>query len=232
MGAKRVRFDAAGARWRVAPRPGFTADQKDWLTRGGSLTAHLRTLGKVAVRVMREAVDRAWRDEAAALGIAAREPVWVREVVLEVDGVPFVVAHSIAPLAASHGVWQAMRRLRTRPLAELLYSDGSVARSALVSTRLTQRDPLAAFAARAIARPAPQALCARRSVFERHGEPLMVTECMLPALWAHLDARSRREGRAHATAAHHAHASHARESAGPLDHLASRAHGAHTPNAS
>jgi chorismate--pyruvate lyase len=36
----------------------------------------------------------------------------------------------------------------------------------------------------------PHALVARRSVFERYGAPLMVTECMLPALWAHLAARS------------------------------------------
>ncbi|TKC83136.1 chorismate lyase [Trinickia terrae] len=233
MGAQRVRFDAAGGRWRVAPRPGFTADQKDWLTRGGSLTAHLRTLGKVGVRVTREAIARPWRDEADALGVAARAPVWVREVVLEVDGVPFVAAHSIAPLAASRGVWQAMRRLRTRPLAELLYSDSSVARSALVSARLTARDPLAAHAAREIEGPPRHALFARRSVFERHGAPLMVTECMLPALWAHLATRAqtRREEGASATSPHHAHERYARTSAGPLEHLASRAHGAH-PKAS
>jgi chorismate--pyruvate lyase len=57
----------------------------------------------------------------------------------------------------------------------------------------------------------------------------MVTECMLPALWACLADRARGAG---LPAAHHAHAAHARESAGPLDHLASRAHGVHpTPHA-
>jgi chorismate lyase len=181
-------FDAADAHWRVAPLPGFSRDQKDWLTRGGSLTAHLRTLGAVAVRVTREAVALPWADEYAALGVDCRAPVWVREVVLSVDGTPFVAAHSIAPLAASVGVWQPMRRLRTRPLAELLYSDSSVSRSALVSRRLTARHPLYRLAAREIAEAHPQALVARRSVFERHGAPLMVTECMLPALWAHLAA--------------------------------------------
>ncbi len=30
-------------------------------------------------------------------------------------------------------------------------------------------------------------------VFERHGAPLMVTECFLPALWAHVAALSKRE---------------------------------------
>src|SRR6201996_7368013 len=188
-----IRFDAADAHWRVAPLPRFSAAQKDWLTRGGSLTAHLRTLGEVAVRVTREAVALPWADEHAPLGLVPRAPVWVREVVLSVDGVPFVAAHSIAPVAASTGVWQAMRRLRTRPLAELLYSDSSVARSSLVSRRLTARHPLFRLAAQQIdARNErrPHTLVARRSVFARYGAPLMVSECMLPALWAHLATRS------------------------------------------
>jgi chorismate lyase len=226
-----IRFDPADAHWRVAPLPAFSAAQKDWLTRGGSLTAHLRALGVVAVRVTREAVALPWPDEAAALGLAPRAPVWVREVVLSVDDVPFVAAHSVTPRAASVGIWQATRRLRTRPLAELLYSDSSVARSSLVSRRVGARHPLYALAARetdAGVSHAPHALVARRSVFERHGAPLMVTECMLPALWAHLRAQEE-AARAHSAvsgtgAAHTAHG-RMREHGRPLDHTASRAHG-------
>ncbi|MDR6388647.1 chorismate lyase [Paraburkholderia phenoliruptrix] len=228
-----IRFDAADAHWRVAPLPGLSAPQKDWLTRGGSLTAHLRVLGAVAVRVTREAVALPWADEHAALGLHARAPVWVREVVLSVDGVPFVAAHSVAPLAASVGVWQATRRLRTRPLAELLYSDSSVARSALVSRRVTGRHPLHRLAAREVGGTPPHAMVARRSVFERHGAPLMVTECFLPALWVHPASRSPAAGEvgspAAAETAHCADPAHAvhprhREHGRPLEHRASRAH--------
>ncbi|MFM0739497.1 chorismate lyase [Paraburkholderia xenovorans] len=220
-----IRFDAADAHWRVAPLAGFSAAQKDWLTRGGSLTAHLRALGAVAVRVTREALALPWADEHAALGLAPRAPVWVREVVLSVDGVPFVAAHSVVPLAASAGVWQATRRLRTRPLAELLYSDSSVARSALVSRQLTARHPLYRLAARELGETKPHALLARRSVFERHGAPLMVTECMLPALWAHLASPVQ-------TASMHGRTApsvHPRDHGRPIDHTASRAHGAPEP---
>jgi chorismate lyase len=218
-----IRFDAADAHWRVAPLPGFSAAQKDWLTRGGSLTAQLRALGAVAVRVTHESVALPWADESAALGLAPRAPVWVREVVLSVHGVPFVAAHSVAPLAASVGVWQAMRRLRTRPLAELLYSDSTVARSALVSRRVTARHPLYHLSVREIATLPPHALVARRSVFERYGAPLMVTECMLPALWAHVASRAEagRSGEAGAGAAH----PRVREHGRPLEHTASRASG-------
>jgi chorismate--pyruvate lyase len=121
----------------------------------------------VAVRVTRECVALPWRDEHTALGLTPRAPVWAREVVLSVAGVPFVAAHSVAPLA------------------ELLYSDSSVSRSLLVSRRLTERHTLYGLAVGEIRTAVPHALVARRSVFERHGEPLMVTECMLPALWAH-----------------------------------------------
>lgn len=193
----RMRFDAADANWRETPRPGASSAQKDWLTRGGSLTAHLARLGRVTVRVTRETVAAPWADEHRALSCASRAPVWVREVVLAVDGAPFVAAHSIAPLAASKGVWQAMRRLRTRPLAELLYSDPEVTRSALVSRRVLAGHPLFSLASLALARAhaTEHAFAARRSVFERRGTPLMVTECMLPALWRHLDAHGERRAR-------------------------------------
>jgi chorismate--pyruvate lyase len=194
--------DPIDAHWRVIPLSSLTDAQKDWLTRGGSLTAHLRTLGAVTVEVTREAVDIPWHDEARALELTPRKPVWAREVALKVDGVPFVVAHSIVPLAHSTGVWQSMRRLRTRPLAELLYSDSSVSRSALASRRVTARHPLHRLAS-AQSDEQPHTLVARRSVFKRHDAPLMVTECMLDALWAKLATMHDRHRREHARSYDH-----------------------------
>jgi chorismate lyase len=185
ISAMPISFLSANSHWRTRPLPSFTIDQKDWLTRGGSLTAHLRELGEVSVDVTREAVGLPWPDEAAALNIGPRTPVWIREVVLNVGGVPFVAAHSIVPLDASTGVWQAIRRLARRPLAELLYSDSSVTRSALVSRRISARHPLHRLALRCTPLARTHVFVARRSVFVRHGAPMMVTECMLPALWAH-----------------------------------------------
>ncbi len=208
MAAMPIPNDPVDAHWRIAPHPVCSDDQKDWLTRGGSLTAHLRTLGAVTVDVTREAVDIPWRDEWRALGGTPRTPVWTREVVLKVDGVPFVAAHSIVALSHSTGVWQSMRRLRTRPLAELLYSDSSVSRSMLASRVLTARHPLYRLAAKQA--EANHTLVARRSVFLRHGAALMVTECFLDALWRALASRD---------APHAVHREHARA----YEHLSSHA---------
>jgi chorismate--pyruvate lyase len=82
----------------------------------------------------------------------------------------------------------------------------------------------------------PHALVARRSVFERHGAPLMVTECMLPALWARLasscgagNADNAGEGAATAHAQHAAQP-RVREHGRPLEHTTSRAHPAPRPS--
>jgi chorismate--pyruvate lyase len=173
-------------RWLGLRRPGLAACQNAWLFRPGALTAGLRRLGHVELRVLREYAAGLPRDEASALKRTPRSPVWVREVAMAIDGVDCVIARSITPLAASHGAWQGMRRLRTRPLADMLYHQPSIRRSAFVCCRPTRFAPLWRTLALAGADRAEGALWARRSTFWRMGQPLMVAECFLPAFWRKL----------------------------------------------
>ncbi len=184
-------FNPADAEWRVTPRAIFSLTQKDWLSRGGALTSHLAHLGKVDVQVLREAVELGWVDEIPCLKVNARTLLWVREVLLRVNGMPFVAARSAVPLAASHGVWRALRGLHTQPLSTLLYHDKSIKRSALVSRRLNRCHPLYRLACRNVPEiKSEPTLSARRSIFVRLGVPLLVTECMLNTLWTHLASES------------------------------------------
>ncbi|MBR8657999.1 chorismate lyase, partial [Achromobacter sp. Marseille-Q0513] len=95
----------------------------------------------VRLRVLAEYADGAPQDEARAMRIAPGAPVWIREVLMSVDGVDSVPARSLTPLAASHGAWQGMRRLRTRPLADMLYHDRTVIRSPFACRRLASPVP-------------------------------------------------------------------------------------------
>ncbi|WP_146084015.1 chorismate--pyruvate lyase family protein [Xanthomonas albilineans] len=183
-----IRYRVTDATWRMHPPSPLNTQQKDWLTRGGSLTAHLRLLGQVQVQVQREHKAMAWLDEYRVLGLSRCLLVWVREVVLVVDAKPYVYARSLTPLTASYNAWQAVRSIGSRPLADLLFRDRSVLRSALASRRITAQHPLHRRACNFVAQShATQALLARRSVFTRQGAPLLITECMLPALWATLE---------------------------------------------
>lgn len=175
--------------WSPRPKPSFSPIQKRWLTRRGALTQALRELGTLKLRVLDEYPAGASQDEAYRLNSVARRPVWVREVVMSIDGVECVAARSVTLLNASHSVWQGMRRLRSRPLADILYDDVAIVRSNFEVARLNKQTALyravQAFKTGAQLVDQPDStLLARRSVFWRQGSPLLVTECFLPAFWS------------------------------------------------
>lgn len=183
---------AAG--WLASAPPVLTLTQRHWLFRPGALTAGLRQVGQVRLRVLAEYADGAPADEAHAMRISPGAPVWVREVLMSVDGIDSVPARSLTPLRASHGAWQGMRRLLTRPLADMLYHDSTVIRSPFACRRLASPVPfhataLGALAANGKAREAGR-VWARRSVFWRQGQPLLVAECFLPDFWKLLAGRA------------------------------------------
>lgn len=177
---------AAG--WLASAPPILSLTQRHWLFRPGALTAGLRQVGHVRLRVLAEYADGAPADEARAMRIAPGAPVWVREVLMSVDGIDSVPARSLTPLRASHGAWQGMRRLLTRPLADMLYHDSTVVRSPFACRLLASPVPFYATAAGVLVRNDrerdAQRVWARRSVFWRQGEPLLVAECFLPDFWA------------------------------------------------
>jgi len=180
--------------WLPAAPPLLPPTLRHWLFRPGALTAGLRQVGQVRLRVLAEYADGAPPDEAQAMRIAPGSPVWVREVLMSVDGVDSVPARSLTPLTASHGTWQGMRRLSTRPLADMLYHDRTVIRSPFACRRLAAPVPFHATALRALGagRQDPEAarVWARRSVFWRMGQPLLVAECFLPGFWSLTDGRA------------------------------------------
>lgn len=172
--------------WTPFPRPGLGRVQKHWLFRPGALTAGLRQLGQVQLRVINEQAIGLHPAEAWMLQRPVHSPIWIREIMMSIDGVDSVFARSFTPLLASHGLWQGMRRLRSRPLADMLYHDPQITRSPFFSCRLHEQNPLYGTAQRIMGaqRPPAHKLLARCSVFWRGGEPLLVAECFLPEFWA------------------------------------------------
>ena len=174
--------------WNHQVHPSATPAQKHWLYRPGALTAGLRRLGQVRLEVVREYASCLDDQEAALIARPRGTLAWIREVSMSIDGVRCVIARSFTPLAASHGVWQGIRRLRSRPLADMLYNDAQIQRSEFLSCRLNRAMPLFRTIERALqgsdeAMPQARQLHARCSVFWRYGQPLLVAECFMPDFW-------------------------------------------------
>jgi chorismate lyase len=153
-----------------------------WLTDPGSLTARIRArCRRFSVRVLGQRLARVHRDEAALLGLRAGELAWLREVVLEADGVAVVYARSVMPRSNLRGDWNRFTGLGSRPLGAALFADPRIVRQPLHVARLDARDRRYRLGA-AIAPAAGPSLWARRSVFLLAGRPLLVCEVFLPGI--------------------------------------------------
>ena len=175
-------------------KPVRPRSQRRWLAAPGSLSRHLAALGPdYRVRPLREGGLRLLPVEGAGLGRARAWRHWGREVLLSVEGQPLVFARSLTPARAVQGPWRALRRLGTRPLADLLFGARPAHREVLPPLRLPPASPWHSRVRRALraqpAAPVPRlgALWMRRALFtpRRGGPALMVQEVFLPAISRH-----------------------------------------------
>ena len=143
-----------------------------------SLTEALSRPGPTTVAVLRQRPGLPDADELRPMRVAAHQRRMVREVVLRVDGAPWVFAHTVANAAGR----ALLRRAGKRPLAAVLFADPAVRPGRLHYRRLDARHPLFARAAAWFGGPAyaaPRAFDARRALFVRGAARLLVTEVFI-----------------------------------------------------
>lgn len=150
------------------------SDLLDWLCDEGSLTRRLIASGQddFRVEVLVEQQQPARADEAAALGLTARHPVWIREVLLHTAGAPRVFARTVADLQAFNAAGVYLENLGSRSLGELLFSDPRIRREPI---------EISPYPAAWLPAPVQAAHCwARRSLFSSERLQLLVCEVFLP----------------------------------------------------
>lgn len=165
---------------------GLTADipdlYADWLLYSGSLTERLIATGQTfAVAHPHLTQDFALPDEAAALGLAARHPVWCREVALTLNGVPVIHARSVT--AADQAYWPPILDRGGRSLGLTLFGEPRIQRGELECCTLQSPQPLYLAAHDRVSTPMPPSLWARRCTFWQQQQGLLVQEVFLPTLW-------------------------------------------------
>lgn len=163
--------------WNSRPSVTLPSHILDWLTSQGSLTARLKAhTRQFHVVLLFQGQRKPFEDERRLLHLPPGRRAWIREVLLCDGSLPLVYAHSVLPLEAFRGAWNLFATLGTRPLGEVLFADPAVSRCPLRFRTLGSRHPL-------YQRLAPYAkvprLPARRSLFYRNAQGLLVTEAFL-----------------------------------------------------
>lgn len=163
--------------WRAQlPGVGCSPVLRDWLREPGSLTARCQQLSEsFRVRLIRYGRGQSLADD--SLG---HFHGWVREVLLECDGVPVIFAHTTTSADRRGRMSCWMRRLGSRSLGSLLFAYPGFRRAAIEFVRLDARHPLHARAAAHARLAGP--LWARRSRHYLDDQSVLVTEVFLPAI--------------------------------------------------
>ena len=149
---------------------------RSWLTEPGSLTARCQCACRdFRVRLLNYGKDLPQADE-----MPRRRLVWVREVVLECDGVPVIFAHTTLSAASKGRLTRWLAGLGNRSLGSLLFSRPGFRRGAIEYCRLDARHPL--FRRAAVHGEHGKYLWARRSWHHLGGQQVLVTEVFLSAI--------------------------------------------------
>ena len=153
---------------------------RHWLIDKGSLTRRLQLRCRdFRVKPIKLYNAKPQVDEALLLNLSLRQKALLREVYLYCSGKPAVFAHSVLPHKSLRGDWQGLGCLGNKSLGATLFTNPNVVRTALEFKKLSNHHALYR---RAVADldSRPQALWARRSVFNLNGAVILVTEVFLP----------------------------------------------------
>jgi len=170
------------ATWRqstVARTHSVPAFWRDWLLHPGSLTQRLLDAsdGQFKVEVLSQSLLRPSLSERRALSLPDHRLALVREVILIGRGEPWVFARSVIPLQTLTGRLRKLRRLDSRPLGALLFSDSTMTREPLEWACIEPNgQPLAAQL-----EAMDKSVWGRRSVFQLSAKPMLVCEVFLPS---------------------------------------------------
>ncbi len=153
-----------------------TALLKEWLLDKGSLTQKLKShCQQFEVIVLGEGKLIPFQDE-----LPQKNSAWVREVLLCLDGIPWVFARTLIPLEMLNNQQFNFLTLGNRPLGELLYTEGDFIAGKIEVSHFTPCYGLSALLAQQ-GQSNQQPLWGRRRYFSHQNEQLTVSEIFLPA---------------------------------------------------
>lgn len=148
----------------------------DWLTDTSSLTKRLKhsSQQRFRVQLLQQKLLKPALNECRLLGMGTQEHAVVRQVILHGINQPWVFARTVIPLATLYQGNRHLMLLGNRSLGSVLFKNAHTKRT---SQEITQYTP--GFCAPFI--------WGRRSTFEIHQAPLLVTELFLEPFREHLN---------------------------------------------
>lgn len=160
----------------------FSDPIKSWIYEQGSLTKRLRQryAERFRVKILFQQWTQPTIDESRLLNLKAHSHCLIREVALQVDDSPLILARSIIPKSTIKIAARKLRNLGTRPLGEVIFAYHDLSRESLETIRL-HPDHFKPPCSRQY--HIKQSIWGRRTCYAIQKQRLLVSEFFLPALY-------------------------------------------------
>lgn len=165
--------------WPTIVEERLSANLFDWLVDTGSLTARLKQYcQEFTVEILSEGSSQLSDDEKTKLNLTDSLG-FVREVLLKLDGTPWVFARSVMPLNTLTAPGGELEHLGNRSLGSVLFNAPDMQRSEIEIAEFDAHSKV--YSLSYLFSSAPKAsLFGRRSCFLLGGQSLLVSEVFLP----------------------------------------------------
>ncbi|GIU22369.1 chorismate--pyruvate lyase family protein [Shewanella colwelliana] len=158
---------------------------KNWLLACGSLTQKLKShCNQFEVKVLGEDILPPLAGE-----FPQQQQAWVREVLLCLDGVPWIFARTLVPGTLLQKSTANFLALGSRPLGELLFTSDQFIPGRIEVSQFTPCANLASLID-SVGQSKQSSLWGRRRYFAHHDQALIVCEIFLPAAQAYIEANN------------------------------------------
>jgi len=165
--------------WPTILEEKLSANLYDWLVDTGSLTARLKQHCQIfTVEILAEGHYQLSDDEKIKLNLTDNLG-FVREVLLKLDGVPWVFARSVIPLNTLTAPGGELELLGNRSLGSVLFNAPDMQRSEIEIAEFCSHSKVYSFSHLFSSVP-KTSLFGRRSCFLLGGQSLLVSEVFLP----------------------------------------------------
>lgn len=165
---------------RTGIRQNLPAEVRSWVYESNSLTQRLRTHfgSRLCVKILLQHWHKPFMDERQLLNLPQAQYTLIREVLLQADNTPLILARSIIPEATIKFAHRNLSHLGTRPLGEVIFAYPNLQR---LNLEITLVQPEAWREACQNQFQIQQPMWGRRTVYAIPAQALLVSEFFLPA---------------------------------------------------
>ena len=148
---------------------------KYWLLDVKSLSYRISNIAKLEIIPVKARKNRVFSNEKKVFGYKKSEDLYLREVLIYANKIPIMYARTIFPVIHLRGFWRNIKKLKNKPLADIVFNKKKILRSNFKFRKPSYNDEFSK-RIRRFSLKKTKIIAIRESTFRNKNEKVLLTE--------------------------------------------------------